>query len=586
MSRRRGAPIPKRGKKIDVNKKGDLIAQVQSLLKGGQAGGALKLLKQAIPTLPPQKAAFLWALQGEIYFYTLNQPDQAAKAYRKALKLTPDLFPALSGLGVTLSGTDKEGESLLLLEKALKINPNAWIPLLFSVAGRVRSSDQRDRAELIQRIEHFLKQNPPLPDLFRAAYWVPFLEMDRDLEQRIQKRIRNILSPFEQRQPPPKELLQGRKHERIRVGYFSPNFGNHAIGHVTKRLFESHNRDRFEIQVYSTARQQDKSEFGEHIRKTCDRYIDIGTAAPARVQEIVRGNEVDILVDLCGYMENSQILETFTYRPAPVQVYWLGHGGGLGMPFYDYIIGDPTVTPQEDDAFYVEAVARLPEVFAPADRHEISDIQPSRAEVGLKDDTFVFCAFNNPTKIDPKAFTAWMQILKEVPESQLWLSAGNGPLVSDNLHRAAKANGVDLERLVFAHRVPDKRDHFARLQLADLYLDTFTVSAATTAIDVLWAGVPVLARPGTHFCSRIGASMVKAVGLENMICYSTEEYIQRAVQLARSPQELAQIREQLWSHRDQATLFNPKRFTTSLEAAYTQMWERAQWGQVASSFDA
>lgn len=566
--------------------KGDFIAQIQSLLKGGQTVAALKLLKQTISTLPPHLAAPLWALKGDLYFYTLSQTEKAIKAYRHALKSTPDLLPALSGLGVALSESAKQGESLALLERALEINPNALTPLLFSAAGRIRSSDQRDRAELIQRIEHFLKQKPHFPDLFRAAYWVPFLEMDRDLEQRIQGGIRKQLSPFEQRQPPPKELVQGRRHERIRVGYVSPNFGNHAIGHVTKRLFENHNRDRFEIQLYSTAKKQDSSEFGEHIRKTCDRYVNIGTVPPVRAQEILRGNEVDILVDLNGYMENSHILETFAYRPAPVQVYWLGHGGGLGMPFYDYIIGDPTVTPKEDDAFYVEAVARLPEVFAPADRHEISNTQPGRAEVGLKNDAFVFCAINNPTKIDPEVFTAWMQVLKEVPESQLWLSAGNGPLVSDNLHQAAQAHGVDPKRLVFAHRLPDKRDHFARLKLADLYLDTFAVNAATSAIDVLWAGVPVLTRPGIHFCSRIGASMVKAVGLENMICRSTEEYIERAVQLARSPQELAQIRERLWSHRDQTALFNPKRFTVSLEAAYTQMWERAQWGQVASSFDA
>ena len=373
---------------------------------------------------------------------------------------------------------------------------------------------------------------------------------------------------------------------RIRLGYLSHHFGNQPISHVTRGLYALHNRDRFEVIVYSLMdRSTDPGPYLKDIKAGCDRFVNLAGVDPAQAAQRIHADEIDILIDLSGYMPGTQ-LPILSQRPAPVQVYWLGHGGGLGLTFIDYVIADETVIPHGEEAQYTEKVVRLPDIYHSTDTPPISDECPPRSHFGLADDAFVFCAFNNQIKINREVFDAWMRILQRVPGSQIWLSnLQQLDRLSENYRAEARMLGVDPDRLVFAGGVLDKSIHFARHRLADLFLDTFSYNASTTAIDALWAGLPVLTRKGDYFQSRIAASMLKNIGLEDMICHSAQEYEDRAVGLAQDPERLAGIRGRLWVNRVTAPLFDTRRFLGHLEAAYATMWKKHQQGSSPESFD-
>lgn len=551
-------------------------------LKNHRPLAALEILENAAKKNPSNP--LIWSLRGQIYHYSMGQREKAADCYHQALTCDPNNLQSLEGLGALTHLTPNQALSLSLFERALEIDPDANMPLILSVAGRLLSACIHDRSQCVDRIRRFIRNDPDLFYLIKAAYWVPFLEIDRELEEEIWSSIRKKF-PDANKKIPPVEAQVDRRHDRIRVGYISPNLGDHSIGHITNRLFESHNRDRFEIYIYSTGRKHDQSIYKKNIQRSADRYLNLQGVEPSRAAAAIVDDEIDILVDLNGYMGATQIIEIFSRRPAPVQVYWIGHGGALGLPFYDYIIGDPVVTPAQEDDRYIEAVARLPDFFEPADPHEVLEEHVERTECGLSDDGFVFCAFNNPAKINELAMDTWMEILREVPGSLLWLSAGQNPLVAANLKSAAEERDVAPERLIFADRVPDKKRYFARLRLADLFLDTFTVNAATTAIDAVWAGVPVVTRPGSHFCSRIGASLVTELGLQDLICQTTDDYVKRAIRLARNRGELESLRHRLTDYLPHSILFNPDRFAGQLEEVYTRMWRVAKSRKMPESID-
>lgn len=558
-----------------------LSRQTNELITAGTPQLALDALKRSLPG--HKNNPTFWGLAGMTH-QRVGQLQQAVECYRRALSIDPKNLQALVSLGALLHLQGNPAEGRALFERALLVNPNSEESLILSTAGALLAADLRDRNVLVERVRRFIRLRPKLEYLIRAAYWAPFLDIDYDLERQIWATIEETLSKRVHAQSGNRPI-RARERPKLRIGYVSPNFGDHPIGHVTKSLYRAHDRDRFQIHVYSQfSRPNDHSEYKRYIRESCDRYTDISGMDIATAQARIMDDEIDILVDLNGYMGTTGILEIFSGRPAPVQVYWLGHAGALGLSCYDYVIGDTTVTPAEEDRLYSEAIARLPHTFHPADRHAIADEYGSRGDYGLKENVVVFCAFCPSTKIDPEVFRAWMQILKAVPGSQLWLRKGRNPLVETNLSRAAEEHGSSKDRLVFDERIPDKRRHLGRHRLADLFLDTFTVNASTMAIDALWAGLPILTRPGRHFCSRNCSSFLKAVGLDDMICRTTQEYIERAVYFGTNPAALASVRNRLRENRDTHPLFDIEGFSRHLEDAYQTMWERWLSGKPPASF--
>jgi protein O-GlcNAc transferase len=333
------------------------------------------------------------------------------------------------------------------------------------------------------------------------------------------------------------------------------------------------------VYLYATGKAPGPGDpYRQVISDSADHFVDIsGLSAEAAARRIAADN-IHILIDLNGFMRDCRV-PVLAHRPAPVQVFWLGYGGGLGVSYVDYIIADQVVLPAAHESRYREKIVRVPGIYHPADRAEISDRPLSRESFGLRDGDFVFCAFNAPKKINCEVFDSWMRILDRVPDSCLWLSnPGQSTLLARNLREAARQRGIDPDRLVFSARIPDKSLHFARHRLADLFLDTFSYNASTTAIDALWSGLPILTRAGDSFCSRICADMLINVGLEDMITHSIPEFEQRAVDLSRDPARLAEIRARLQTNLEKSALFDVQQLVGHLETAYTRMWERCSSG--------
>jgi predicted O-linked N-acetylglucosamine transferase (SPINDLY family) len=373
--------------------------------------------------------------------------------------------------------------------------------------------------------------------------------------------------------PSPEPLWRGEiyRHDRLRVAYLSANYHDHAVARLMAGVFEQHDRTRFETIAVSYGR-SDESAMRKRLMGAFDRFIDVQSESTADIAKQLRHMEVDIAVDLMGFTEGCRT-GILAFRPAPIQVNYLGYPGTTAADYIDYIIADSVVIPDAQREFYREKVIHLPHCYLPGDsRRAIAQRLPSRSEAGLPERGFVFCCFNNAYKFTPAMFNIWMRLLRNVEGSILWLSQANAGAVR-NLKAQAEARGVAPDRLVFAPFVERDEDHLARLSLADLFLDTLPYNAHATGSDALWAGVPLVTIAGASFPGRVGASLLHAIGLPDLIAFSLEAYEELALRLARDSVALAAAKTKLAQNRDTHPLFDTAQFTRDLEAAYLRMWD-------------
>jgi predicted O-linked N-acetylglucosamine transferase (SPINDLY family) len=344
---------------------------------------------------------------------------------------------------------------------------------------------------------------------------------------------------------------------------------------LAAELFEKHDRSQFHVIAFS---------FGpftcdgmqQRLVSAFDDFIDVRHRCDKEIAILARELEIDIAVDLNGFTRGCRP-NIFAMRAAPVQVNYLDPGGTMGADYMDYLIADMTVIPASSQKYFSERIAYLPNTYLVNDsKRRISTKAFTRAELGLPEDAFVFCCFNNNYKITPEVFDSWMRILQQVDGSVLWLFEGNA-MASSNLTREAKSRGLKSERLIFAQRIP-LPDHLARLRLADVFLDTLPYNAHTTASDALWAGLPVLTRIGETFAGRVAASLLNAIGLPELITSTSQEYETLAIELATDDGDLANIKRKLAENRLARPLFDTQLFTQHIEAAYTVMYQRYQSG--------
>ena len=370
-------------------------------------------------------------------------------------------------------------------------------------------------------------------------------------------------------------IVKRPQSQKIRVGYFSADFHNHATGHLMAELFELHDKSQFELVGLSFGPIVN-DEMRQRLEKSFDQFVEVGRKSDVEVAKLSRDLNIDIAVDLKGFTQDART-GIFAHRAAPIQVNYLGYPGTLGADYMDYIIADRTLIPLESQSCYLEKVVYLPNSYQVNDRKRlISDRQFTRQELGLPENGFIFCCFNNNYKILPATFEGWMRILKAVEGSVLWLFQDNAWAV-DNLKKEAEKQGIVADRLVFAKRLP-LPEHLARHHQADLFLDTFPCNAHTTTSDALWAGLPVLTLMGQSFASRVAASLLNAVGLSELITSNQEEYESLAIELAMNPNKLADIKLKLANNRMTTPLFDTLCFTKNIEAAYIKMMERYQKG--------
>jgi predicted O-linked N-acetylglucosamine transferase (SPINDLY family) len=508
----------------------------------------------------------------------LKRFDEALASYEQAIRFKPDFTEAFNNRGIALNELKRYEEALASCDEAIRLKPeyaeafnNRGAPLneLERYDEALASFEQALRLkpdyEFVQGFVAFLSN--------RICHWaaleVSIAKIADDLSAGIA-----ISDPFPvlslldapelhkkasliwvQKKVQPSGLLgsipAAQRNEKIHLAYLSADFHEHATSYLMAELFELHDRSRFELTAISFGPPTDKP-IGDRLQAAFDRFIDVRQRSDLDVARLCREMEVDIAVDLKGYTRDSRP-GILAERCAPVQINWLGYPGSMAAPFIDYLVADPALITQDDLQHYSEKVIWLPHTYQVNDRtRKISDKVFTRLECGLPEKGFVFCCFNNNYKILPATFAIWMRLLHRVPGSVLWLLEDN-PTASKNLRQEAQARGVDPSRLVFAPRWP-LAEHLARHRLADLFIDTWPYNAHTTASDALWAGLPLVTRSGKSFASRVAASLLKAVGLEELITDSDDAYEALAIKLAQHPQDLQASKKNL-QPTDSRTLY-------------------------------
>jgi protein O-GlcNAc transferase len=372
------------------------------------------------------------------------------------------------------------------------------------------------------------------------------------------------------------------RRERIRVAYLSADFRNHPVSRAAIRLFELHDRARFETVAVSFG-PDDGSAMRARVASAFDRFLDGRAKTDREIAELLHDLQIDIAVDLNGHTQGARP-GILAYRPAPIQVLYLGYPGTSGADFIDYVLADATVLPLDDQGCYSERIVQLPDCYHPCDETTaLSSRTFTRAELGLPDRVPVFCCFNRADKIGASTFDVWMRLLAGIDGSVLWLAQMNAP-AQTNLRRAAAARAIDPDRLIFAPQMPSLADHLARHRQADLFLDTLPYNAHSTAIDALWAGLPVVTCRGRTFAGRVGASLLQATGLPELIAGDRDEYSAIAIKLATDRARLQSIRAKLDENRKSCALFDLPRLCRHVEAAYVTMRDIHLAGECPRSF--
>lgn len=534
---------------------------------------------------------------GRVQFH-LGDQKHAVASYEKALKLAPDHALAHSNFSCVLRHQGRLDEALSHCDRAVQIDgrfADAW-----DNRGNILC-DLGRLDEALTSYEKALSINPNLSSAASQRIHIKSLLCDwHDFQRHCDYLIATVRSgasrvaPFTFLAVPatPEDqskcartfhaqnyssavepLWKGARyaHDRVRIGYLSADFHNHPTAHLLAGVVEQHNRQRFETIAVSYG-VDDGSELRSRLCAGFERFVDVRDESDAHVARLMHQLEIDIAVDLKGYTSGCRPA-ILAMRPAPIQVNYLGFPGTMGAPYIDYIIADRVVIPENQYQWYSEKIVSLPDSYqVNDDKRVVADKAFTRTEMGLPATGFVYACFNNSYKITPHIFDCWMRLLQQVEGSVLWLFEANATAAS-NLRKEASARGVGPRRLIFAKRMP-LPEHLARHRLADLFLDTLPYNAHTTASDALWAGLPVLTRLGGTFAGRVAASLLHAINLPELITTSLDDYQALAVALARKPAQLAAIKHKLAENRLAAPLFDTKRFTRSIEAAYCAMHER------------
>lgn len=539
-----------------------------------------------------------------ISFFELGRSEDAAGLFQKAIDLRPAYDKAHFHFGLLLQKFRNDYKALEHFQKAVELNPNN------DEYARTLGDHllvKKDWALAICALEKALELNPGNPHnlarLFHArqlvcnwdSYHQTVDELWRKCEVEIQEGKPTSVGPFQSLTMPwsLSQLRQIARHHsnayralpgisqktdlqnpRLRIGYVSGDLYDHAVGHLLHGFFEKHDRSRFEVFVY-TFSPADGSVYRKRIEQGAEHFVDVSALDSRQLAQKIAGDGIQILVDLMGYTGVHRT-EAFAQRPAPLQISFLGMLGTMGATFMDYLVADPHIVSSEMEMDFDEKLIRMPHSYLIAQLMEPGP-KSTREDHRLPPGKFVFCSFNNSYKIEPFTFDCWMNILGQVPESVLWLSS-SGEIIENNLRANAAYRGVAPERIIFAPFA--KCDaHIERQSHADLFLDTFIYNAAATGSMALQAGLPILTMQGKTFASRVGRSLLNAVGLQELVNYSPEEYITRAVELAKDGKQLGRLRFRLQTSRDTAPLFDTSRFVLNFEKALEMIWERQLSGE-------
>ncbi len=540
------------------------------------------------------------------YFLNHGEFGKATVCYQQAIACDPNYAEAYNNLGNAYSEQNliKEAEHCLIKASSLKPDlANIYYNLatLLMEQGRLEEAINYYACTFTRKPEHYAALAMKLNLMQKTCTWA---ELDTNI-----KTLRgavsiysnyaiNVFSPFtflafpgstpsEQKMCAKKwvqfeypltittrnqRALPPRLHSnnKITIGYISADFRQHPVSFLMAEIFELHDRSRFKIVAYAYDNSE-SSTLRKRLEFAFDDFVDISGNTDEEAANNISADNIDILVDLTGLTKNSRS-GILALRPAPIQVNYLGYPGTMGADFVDYLIADQFVIPEDQRECYTEKVVWMPDCFMPNDSTRLRPKPPTRKDCALPESGFVFCCFNQTYKITPEIFDTWCRLLRAVPDSVLWLPSSNSQ-AEGNLRKEAENRGVASGRIIMAPKLAQIESHLARLQCADLFLDTIPYNAHATCSDALWMGLPVITCVGQTFPSRVAGSLLSAIGLPELITYNLDDYFNLALGLATDSKKLEAIRQKLIFNRDSTPLFDSERFTRNLEKVYIQMMD-------------
>ena len=498
----------------------------------------------------------------------LKRLDEALASYDRAIVLKQDYADAHYNRGNTLQDLKRLDEALASFDRAIAHKADIDFILGDSLHTKMHLCLWNDLPNQLNELIHKVDRNQKVA--------VPFSVIALFDDPAVQRKTAEI---FSNKKYPQSNVLPkiGRypKHSKIRLGYFSADFHNHATMHLMAELFKSHNKDKFELIAFSFG-PDIQDEWRQRALLCFDQFVDVRFKSDREIAVLARTMEIDIAVDLKGYTQDCRT-GIFAEESAPIQVNYLGYPGTMAVDYMDYLIADRTLIPEDKQPYYSEKIVYLPNSYqVNVSKRTVTETALTRQELGLPDTGFIFCCFNNNYKITPTTFAGWMRILTAVEGSVLWLFEGNTSAIK-NLKKEAIKLEINEERLIFAKHMPIA-DHLNRIQLADLFLDTLPYNAHTTTSDALRMALPVLTCIGESFASRVAASLLNAVNLPELITTTQAQYESLAIDLALHPEKLKALKDKLANNLPTAPLYNTPLFTQHLESAYLSMYDRYQNG--------
>jgi predicted O-linked N-acetylglucosamine transferase (SPINDLY family) len=495
----------------------------------------------------------------------LGRFGEALASLDKALELSPGDLDIRLNRAVALTKMKRYVGAIEEYEQITAVKPDLHFALGFQQHCKMHICDWSALDANIQRIVAGVRSGTTIASVFHLHAIVDDASIHRQAARIWARHECPVLHDLP-------ELPQHARPEKLRIGYFSADFHDHPVALLTAELFENHDRSRFEVTAFSLG-PHTQHPIRQRLEQAFDRFIDVSDMPAHEIALLARDHEIDIAIDLSGYTDGARP-GIFAHRAAPIQIAYLGFPGTLGAPYIDYLIADPTVIPPEQQAHYDEKIIYLPHSYLPNDSTRTIGVMPAREEEDLPAEGFVFCCFNSSYKITPECFSSWMRILTRVDGSVLWLSSLTDATGVENLRQEAERRGVDPHRLIVANLAPSSSQHLARLGLAGLILDTLPYNAHASTIDALWAGVPVLTRIGRSFSGRVAASLLRSIGLPELVTTSAQQYEDLAVELATNPPLLQEVKQRLALNRLTQPLFDSRAFVRHLESAYTAVFQR------------
>lgn len=502
-------------------------------------------------------------------FKETKQFEEAIKNYDLAINSNPNFAEAYFNTATTLQDIKNFEKAVLYFEKALLLNKEIPFCKGFLLHAKMLCCNWSGLNELYKEIYNDVEKNrySATPFGYQAI-----CDDESNLQKCAQlyssKHFPEIKNNF--------FTKKISKNKKIKIGYLCGEFREHAVSVLMTEVWEKHNKKNFEIIAFDSG-WDDKSLRRSRIIAAFDKFINISKMSDFDVAKLIYKEKIDILINLNGFSGSTGRTIVFSYRPAPIQINYLGFPGTIGSKYIDYLLCDQTVVPSQSKKFYNEKIIYLPDSYQANDtKRKISEKKFLREELSLPKESFVFCCFNNNFKITPNMFDVWAILLKKIDNSVLWLLEGNSQ-ATKNLKKEAKIRNIDASRLIFAKRMK-LEDHLARHKNADLFLDTLPYNAHTTASDSLWAGLPVLTCLGKAFPGRVAASLLRSLDLPELITYSEYEYVAKAEELAINPEKLRFIKNKLDTNKFSQPLFNTELFCRSLETAFKIIFEKHSLG--------